>query len=245
MTQTISYNYIKTKAKHDRLGYEVELLVPADASHRPAVQAFVQGHYYEAYSHMSFKKILDYKKGGNVVHAGAFFGDMLHTLSLSADTVYAFEPVLENYVFAKKNAERLGLDNVVLQNAGLSEQNGTCRMRIRSDDGAFMGGASIIVPKTPRQSDNFEMVPTFRLDDLPIDNVTLLQLDIEGHEINALRGATVLIEKCQPIILVEDNNHDCAPLLEGLGYTHCFDKGLLNYWATADDKKFVMSIEHR
>lgn len=75
------------------------------------------GKLFRTVFYFNFNKILNYRKSGSVFHAGTFFGDMLHTYSRSARTVYAFEPVLENYVLAKQNAERLGLRNAVLINA--------------------------------------------------------------------------------------------------------------------------------
>jgi hypothetical protein len=34
-------------------------------------------------------------------------------------------------------------------------------------------------------------------------NVTIIQLDVEGYEHNALEGAKETIERCKPIIIVE------------------------------------------
>lgn len=229
----------KARVRHEQLGYEIELDVPHRAAHRPAVKESLAGRYYEPFSHLSFKKLLDYKKNGAAIHAGTFFGDMLHTYSRSAKKLYAFEPVLENYFLAKKNAENLGLGNVVLLNAALSDSNGLTEIATHNAAGKFLGGASGL---RDEHDGRLEMVPTFRIDDLPIEDLCLIQLDVEGHESSVLKGAKSTIERFEPIILIEDNLKDCAKLLTGSGYRHCFTRGGLSYWARPVDREFVESL---
>lgn len=50
-------------------------------------------------------------------------------------------------------------------------------------------------------------VPTIRIDDLALPECNLIQLDVEGYEIHALRGAVETIHKCRPVIVVELRNH--------------------------------------
>ena len=234
---------IRTRAAHRALGYEIEIDVPAAAQHRPAVKRFLKGRYYEPFSHLAFTRILARRPGRTAVHAGAFFGDMLHTYAQVAETVFAFEPVLDNYVLAKLNADRMGLANVALINAGLSERSGLLKIQVADRRGTFAGGAAQIVGEVAPEGVRAETVPVFRLDDLPLGDVGLLQLDVEGHELPALKGAVRLIGTCRPVILIEDNDAACAGLLEGLGYGFCFRADGLNYWATPEDRDFVTALQ--
>ena len=60
-----------------------------------------------------------------MVHAGTFFGDMLPSLSAKCPaTVFAFEPVLENYVLAKLTVSENNLGNVLLLNSALGSSYG-------------------------------------------------------------------------------------------------------------------------
>ncbi len=237
-----SVEFIEAHAEHKELGYSIDICVPANARHRPAVKRFLKGRYYEPFSHVSFTRILNYKGNASAVHAGAFFGDMLHTYSKVAKTVYAFEPVLANYVLAKSNLERMSLTNVVLMNAGLSDRSDLAFIKTTNEHGRFAGGSSALISAEQTVRSTFEVVPVFRLDDLPIDGVGLLQLDIEDHELQALHGAVKLISRCRPVILVEDNKAGCADFLRGHGYEFCFKSSGLNYWALPEDFIFVSSL---
>lgn len=240
-----SYEFDDVKASHDALGYAVDLYLPERAAHRVAVREFAEGRYYEPFTHLAFKTILEGKGGRNVVHAGAFFGDMLHTLSKSAATVYAFEPVLENFVFAKKNAERLGLKNVVLVNAGLGEDDGLLPIRTTDKQGRFIGGGSTFNTGAQNEQHVYETVPVFRIDSLPIDDVALIELDVEGFELPALKGARTTIERDRPVILIEDNKDNCADFLASLGYALAFATKGLSFWGMAGDEALLGGLKAR
>ena len=65
---------------------------------------------------------------GDVVHAGAYFGDFLPAFSKALtleSQVWAFEPIQENYFCTRKTLEINRVSNVVLTNAGLgaTEEN--------------------------------------------------------------------------------------------------------------------------
>ena len=65
-------------------------------------------------------------------------------------------------------------------------------------------------------------VPVTMLDDLELDDVDLLQLDVEGYEWHALRGATETIERCRPVVQVE-----LRGFAEKYGQTDVAVRGLL------------------
>lgn len=240
---SFSSNYIDVRARHPVLGHDIQLYLPEKAEHRIAVREFLNGNYYEPFTHVAFNFILEKKGRRNVVHAGAFFGDMLHSLATSAGIVYAFEPVLENYLFAKKNTERLGLENVLLMNAGLAEINGLLPIKTSDRKGRFFGGGSTFSFGGRSEGQSFENVPVFRLDSLPLEDVVLIELDVEGFELPALRGGQSLIEKSRPVILLEDNSGNCSEFLTSLDYKLCFKTKGIHYWATGSDIEMLTGLQ--
>jgi len=78
-------------------------------------------------------------------------------------------------------------------------------------------------------------VPVKRLDDLHLDDVGLVKIDVEGHELAVLRGAADTLTRNRPAVLVEaveaeERHHPNAvaaitELLTGLGYEGYLDIG--------------------
>lgn len=53
------------------------------------------------------------------------------------------------------------------------------------------------------------------LDSYGLDNVQIIKMDVEGHEIAALRGATRTIRRWKPVILVEiEQRHHAEPIAD-------------------------------
>jgi FkbM family methyltransferase len=92
-----------------------------------------------------FVEFIFSKYYGSMVHAGTFYGDMLPTFSsYVSSNVYAFEPVLENYVLAKICAAKNNLENVLLFNCGLGSSVENLRINTTEGNGQHAGGASKI-----------------------------------------------------------------------------------------------------
>ena len=77
-----------------------------------------------------------------------------------------------------------------------------------------MGGASKIIDAEGEGTNNLEEVSIVAIDEeVPGDrNVSILQLDVEGFEMQALSGALQTIRRCTPILILE--NLDDSDLFE-------------------------------
>ena len=191
--------------------------LPCNALHRPACSAFLSGKYYEPKTH-EFIRNLMIKNPGNLIHAGSFFGDMIPSFSAVVGDgffLYAFEPVLENYILAKKCIQENEITNTILMNTGLSSKFEVTKISTVTKQGKRninLGGASTITEQ------GNQIINCISIDQLNLDNITCIQLDIEGYELNALIGAKKTIIKNLPVILIEDNKNNCSDFLNSLGY---------------------------
>lgn len=63
---------------------------------------------------------------------------------------------------------------------------------------------------------------TFRLSDIP-EAIGLVKIDVEGFEVEVLRGMMETIKKFHPYIMIEidgENYETVCSILEGIGYQH-------------------------
>jgi FkbM family methyltransferase len=180
--------------------------VPLSSQHRPAAQAILAGRVWEP-STIDF--LTSHCKNGDIVHAGTYFGDFLPALSRSRSMgakVWAFEPNAENYRCALITIAINGLQNVELKNAGLGARRGYLPMIVLDDSGRSIGGMSRVVETSDETNENrLETVAMVTVDEIVSSErmVSIIQLDVEGFEKQALTGALRTIRRCKPIIVLE------------------------------------------
>lgn len=163
---------------------------------------------------------------------GADVGEFTIAMLASSRSVIAFEP---RPVQARELATMFGVLGaaVRVEAVALSDKPGVTTMRVVESD----PGRSTIDADNPLGDAGGGAVasidvPVKRLDDLRLDDVGLVKIDVEGHELAVLRGATDTLTRNRPAVLVEaeERHHPNAvaaitELLAGLGYEGYFDSG--------------------
>lgn len=95
------------------------------------------------------------------------------------------------------------------------------------------GLASVDMQRIGRQHEHVReiRVPCVSLDSLELKEVAFIKIDVEGHELDVLRGAVATLQRCNPMVQVEiEERHrnggveSCRALFEGLGYKGYFVK---------------------
>jgi FkbM family methyltransferase len=180
--------------------------VPRSSIHRPVAAAIVEGGVWEQ---ATLELMRTVESGGDIVHAGTYYGDFLPALARSraeGALVWAFEPGAENHRCTEITIELNDLHNVVLARAGLSEHSGNALLAIGGPHGVPLGGSSSVIqdPGRARWWDSEEVAMVAIDDVVPEDrHVALVQLDVEGHEKEALLGGAGTIARCRPLIILE------------------------------------------
>jgi len=158
----------------------------------------------EVMNQIFFERLL--RAGDTVYDVGANVG--IHTLLFSRlvgpkGKVYAFEPFLQNLDRLKANLDLNKIENVEVIASAVSQRSGRQR---------FLPGPDVSQGKLADDSNVANQpgaleVPTVSLDDfvaapgrrLP----SLIKLDIEGGEANALEGSRATLQQAKPMIVCE------------------------------------------
>jgi len=148
--------------------------------------------------------------GDFAVDVGANVGIYTKFLSRwvgTAGRVYSIEPIAATFEILRSNIRRLSLDNVFVVNCAVSETSGSATMEIPVwSSGAENFCRAEIVADDSQDSLRHVKVKVDTLDSLlgaASKPVSFIKLDVEGHELQCLRGATATIGKSRPAWLVE------------------------------------------
>lgn len=139
-----------------------------------------------------------------VIQAGGNQGLYAHMFSTIFKNVYTFEPDALNFHCLVNNCQS---DNVFKFNCALGTTAGTLAVHRNSmvNTGTHTVGGQGYVPVMP-------------LDAFNLPEVDLIQLDVEGFEMDVLLGALATIEKHRPLITIERTHERIAELLKQYGY---------------------------
>jgi FkbM family methyltransferase len=197
-----SLTALKCCVWHNRYG---GYCVPDSSRHRSAPRRILRAEVFEP---DTIEFMRNHCGAGDIVHAGTYFGDFLPGLAQACAPgakIWAFEPNVENFRCAQITVLLNAIDNVTLRNAGLGEKEDTLRIRTRDESGTALGGKSWIVGRDEFDPSLDEEVQIVAIDSIVDDErkVSIIQLDVEGHEKAALAGALQTIHRCLPILIVE------------------------------------------
>lgn len=195
--------------------------IPHESIHRPCPETLINKKVWE---HATLKFIeYDYSTG-DIIHAGTFFGDFLPFLSKILDKenkIYAFEPILRNYESTKLNIKLNNINNVKLFNNCLTDRNQEHKFKTFSNN-VYLGGGSHIT-----YDNNFDEVSKgIKIDKFKdeLKNLSIIHLDVEGHEANVILGAREVIIKFKPTLILENipNDKTVTDFLKDNGYKFYF-----------------------
>jgi FkbM family methyltransferase len=163
-------------------------------------------------------------EGATVLDIGANKGVYSYWLSRavgSTGKVFAFEPQPELAVHLARLKSAFQLQNVQFISKALSETSGQVAL---SRDFCGAGHASLVPKKKRRETVTIQMTT---VDDFVRENnikdVAFMKIDVEGHELSALKGSIGLLKRSRPILLLEcfaENAKDgkLFSFLQELGY---------------------------
>jgi FkbM family methyltransferase len=161
--------------------------------------------------------------GANIGNHSVFFGKFL------ADMVIAVEPNPAVVPVLKRNLAANQVANSRVVACAVGAEAGVGRMMRREGHEQNIGGSHVETLDRP-QANEGDVVPITTIDrvledarsDLGARHVSLVKIDIEGMELEALKGATRLLSNDRPHLIIElatpEARADVGSFLRAVGY---------------------------
>ncbi len=161
-----------------------------------------------------------------VVDVGAHIGRYTLMAATKASKVIAVEPDPSSFQLLKANVALNGFSNVVVVPEALSSTRGTRLLRLASRDNT---GTSSISPDGVAEPTVGEISAEVRVRSDTLDHlvetfhvrrIDWLKIDVEGHEIEVLRGGPAALKVTRKLILevTESTDETCRRIVELAGF---------------------------
>lgn len=140
--------------------------------------------------------------------------------------ILAFEPDPKNFELLQMTKENSKIKNINLFNIALSNRMETVSFQqdtLTSATGMISDGQTPWIEKYLGQETNSIQVNTDYLDNKTFkrQDPSLIKIDVEGHELEVLRGGEKKLSQCKPLLLIESfppNLDRVVNFLTKLGY---------------------------
>lgn len=170
------------------------------------------------------------RPGDTVVDIGANKGAYLYWFQKAvgpAGKVFGYEPQPSLARYLESVHAALRWQNVTIRDCALSDVTGTGMLNVPGDGdspGASLGTAITDVTACRHYECQVDTLDHQLRD---ANRITLLKMDVEGHELNVFRGAREILTRHAPVLLFEcEARHlrqhtmaDVFAFLQGFGYT--------------------------
>jgi FkbM family methyltransferase len=201
----------------DRFGVRY-LLYPSDAVY----ESYLNDGYYERAEQTFCSRYV--KPGMTVFDVGASHGyyTLLFAKLVREGFVHAFEAEAWNFHRLNTNLALNGVENVLARRAAIFERTGEVELNVFPHElygWHTLGAPSMEVDGRPVLPAERQTVPALTLDgyceEHEIERIDLLKLDVEGAEVEALRGADRLLREGRISCIVFEVSE---AMVEGMGH---------------------------
>ena len=176
------------------------------------------------------------------IDVGANKGLYTYFLAKHAKEVIAFEPHENLSRFLQKATA----SNVTVINKCLSDKEETVDFHVPIVNGKVSyNSSSLEADMLAGYETNTIQLESAPLDQFNIENVGYIKIDVEGHEMNVLKGAKKTIQTSRPILQIEIltengdvSNHEVVQFLQDLDYEMlCLQNNILGFYVPDSSSK--------
>lgn len=162
-------------------------------------------------------------EGKLAIDIGANFGIYTFALSKICSRVVTFEPLPA----CAETIKAYNAPNVEVHNVGLSSSKGHLTLFTPIVNGTPYTAWSSF-SEYPGEHERRE-VPVHTVDDYGFEEVAFVKIDVEGHELEVLKGAAATIRRDRPVLLIEiEQRHLKFPM--SMVFDHILDYGYKGFF---------------
>lgn len=197
------------------------------------ISEFVQSHLYlfGSYELPTVRFIRHHVRAGmTLIDVGAQIGYLTLEMSKAGGndvTLYSFEPEPRNISRFSTNLALNNVHNVTIVDKAVSDHDGQIRLFMSSDNNA---GTHSTIASGPFVSSEYIEIPCIRLDTFvranAVSRVDLIKIDVEGGELEVLKGAEETLRRFRPVLIVEMS----SSIQQSRGFSVTQFKQMLNDW---------------
>lgn len=174
----------------------------------------------------------------NVIDVGANCGAYAYAICRLIDNghVYCIEPLDDLAEIIKKASVRLNLPITVLT-CGLSSERGRKELYVPYENGRRIHACASLNP-TKKAGEKHE-IELRKLDDITAGlekKVSLIKIDVEGHELEVLKGGINTLKVHRPNLLIEiEERHSRVPI--SMTFNFLLDQGYRGFFLNSDGER--------
>lgn len=157
---------------------------------------FTQNGYYFSFPHNGLTSLMLASKKNVFVDVGSNVGIFSLIGSQVFKNVHSFEPMKQNFLNLQNNIKINNIKNIKAYNCALGSKFEYGQIVLNK----YNSGGSKVKKNTKKDENSIKI---FNLDKLQIKNVSLIKIDVEGSELDVLKGSKNTINFFSPTIFVE------------------------------------------
>jgi FkbM family methyltransferase len=172
-------------------------------------------------------------KDSNIIDVGANIGVTAVIAGMLAPngSVLALEPVEHTFEYLAANIVRSKLTNVTCLNAAASSAEGHVQVVTRPGHSfaSFVGYEEVLERYAGYNEETVEAITLDRLVERDgVARIDFIKIDVEGFELEVLRGCPQILKRSQPTVLLEAN-HYCLNIFRRISMVD-FTEEILSYF---------------